>query len=58
MSNTMLFPYIAGHLYILTNAAALWRKLALRPGGYFVANIFDTGTCFALHFCDNLVVKA
>ena len=54
----MLFPYIAGHLYILTNAAALWRKFALRPGGYFVANIFDTGTCFALHFFDNLVVKA
>ena len=46
----MLFPYIAGHLYILTNAAALWRKFALRPGGYFVANIFGTGACFVPAF--------
>jgi len=46
VSDTTLFPYIPRHVYIPSNAAALWREFALRPGGCFVANIFGTGTCF------------
>jgi Chitobiase/beta-hexosaminidase C-terminal domain len=36
--------------YIPNNAATLWREFALRPHGYFVANIFGTGTCFVPAF--------
>ncbi len=46
MSNTMLFPHIPPPVYVPNNASALWGEFALRPGGYFVANIFDTGPCF------------
>jgi hypothetical protein len=50
------FPHLTeNHLvfslrYIPNNAATLWREFALRPHGYFVANIFGTGTCFVPAF--------
>jgi len=36
--------------YIPTNVARLWREFALRPNGFFAANIFGTGTCFVPAF--------
>ncbi len=39
-------PHIPPPVYVPNNASALWGEFALRPGGYFVANIFDTGPCF------------
>ena len=36
--------------YIPTNVATLWRELTLQPRGYYVANIFGTGTSFVPAF--------
>jgi len=36
--------------YIPSDAATLWREFALRPNGYFAANIFGTGTSFVAAF--------
>jgi uncharacterized membrane protein len=36
--------------YIPLNIVALWREFAQRPSGYFVANIFGTGTTFVPSF--------
>jgi hypothetical protein len=36
--------------YIPSNAAVLWREIALRPQHVMVANYFGTGTCFVTAF--------